>query len=121
MDKKVIAEATPSSVDTLEQHFGCWPSFHDAELLEIHLARKGQSHLVVRLAENPSYKNRADLKFILNNVSDLELEDFSSQNVLFDMHLEESEGRWKLLLSPSYGIGGYVVAEDITVIALAAR
>ena len=118
MDKKVIAEATPSSVDTLEQHFGCWPSFHDAELLEIHLARKGQSHLVVRLAENPNYKNRPDLKFIFNNVSDLELDDFSSQNILFDMHLEESEGRWKLLLSPSYGIGGYVVAADITIMAL---
>ena len=55
MDKKVIAEANPSSVDMLEQHFGCWPSFHDAELLEIHLVRKGQSHLVVRLAENSSY------------------------------------------------------------------
>src|SRR5580698_798155 len=118
MDKKVMTEATPSSVDTLEQHFGCWPSFHDAELLEIHLARKGQSHLVVRLAENPSYENRPDLKFILNNVSDLELEDFSSQNILFDMHLEEGEGRWKLLLSPSYGIGGYVVAADITIMAL---
>ena len=118
MDKKVIAEATPSSVDTLEQHFGCWPSFHDAELLEIHLVRNGQSHLVVRLAENPSYKNRPDLKFILNNVSDLELEGFSSQNVLFDMHLEESEGRWKLSLSPSYGIGGYLLAADVSVIGL---
>ena len=113
-----MAEATPSSIDMLEQHFGCWPSFHDAELLEIHLARKGQSHLVVRLAENPNYKNRPDLKFILNNASDLELEDFSSQNILFDMHFEESEGRWKLLLSPSYGIGGYVVAADITIMAL---
>jgi hypothetical protein len=102
--------------------FGYWPSFHDAEVISLHLNRGAPSVLKVHVC---SYEDDVDpegyfvsqkhviVKFLLHEVSELELEDFSCQNVLFGLELtKESEG-YKFALDPTYGLGGTILAQKV--------
>jgi hypothetical protein len=86
--------------------------------------RDGISKLVVDVA---TYSNETDEKgqyrrarqalvtFDLERIVDLQLEDFSMQNVLSSRTVEESEGLVAVMLHPSYGIGGEIVCERVRV------
>jgi hypothetical protein len=87
-----------------------WPSFHDAEVLQLALVRDGISKLVVDVA---TYSNETDEKgqyrrarqalvtFDLERIVDLQLEDFSMQNVLSSRTVEESGIRATALAAKS--------------------
>lgn len=99
------------------QWFGAWPSFHDAEVIYLQLARTGRS--VLRL-----YPYRPDkpamVDFILEKVTDLELADFSSQNVIFSLGVETvvdqtEEKATRLTLGPCYGLAGWIDAKHVRV------
>ena len=71
--------------------FGFWPTFHDGEVLSLHLDRAGPSHLRVHTWERTNeldsrgcyvVRKRAIVTFILEQISELELDGFSQQNVL---------------------------------------
>jgi len=53
--------------------------------------------------------------FKFENVTNLNLADFSSQNVIFGLNLERRETGYRLELSPCYGLAGYLEAERISV------
>jgi hypothetical protein len=91
--------------------FGKWPSFHDAEILELHLERVGQSWIKIH---HVAYKP-AVVTFKLDGVTDLELADFSQQNAIASLNLEQTETGLRLTLWPCYGLAGYLEAERMSV------
>ena len=108
--------------------FGQVPSFHDAEILDLHLKREGASTLKVH-AWNMTSKVRngyfvlgkhAVVEFTFEGITDLELEEFNHQNAIdgltlsrswFDENLEVFE----VLLKPAYGLAGFIRAIELSV------
>jgi Immunity protein 50 len=110
--------------DDLLKWFGKWPSFHDAEVLGIELNRKGASCLRIHTWEMTKeidakgyYVNRKHVvvSFFLENLKDVELAGFSSQNVVFGLTLTRVVGGFQLSLDPSYGVAGTLTAEKIRI------
>lgn len=90
------------------QRIGKWPSFHDAEIVELKLVRQGESVLQIKTMYPPG-----EVFFYLENIVELELADFSEQNVIQDLHLEKDEQGVRLSLEPCYGLAGWIVAKTI--------
>ncbi|HEV2617276.1 MAG TPA: hypothetical protein VGU63_11790 [Candidatus Acidoferrales bacterium] len=109
--------ASLDGYDTVVRWFGAWPSFHDAEIISLHLARRGESALRVY----PYHPDKpACVDFVLDDVSDLELGDFSSQNVIFSLDVEAvidqtKEKAIRLTLGPCYGLAGRIDARRVRV------
>lgn len=109
--------ATLDGSEAVIQWFGGWPSFHDAEIISLQLARTGESVLRVY----PYYPAKpAMVDFILVAVSDLELADFSGQNVIFSLDVEvvtdqTKEKAIRLILAPCYGLAGWIDAKQVRV------
>jgi len=60
--------------DAVMRWFGGWPSFHDAEVISLMMARTGESVLRVY----PYYPDKpAIVDFIFEEITDVELADFS--------------------------------------------
>jgi hypothetical protein len=104
--------------------FGQWPSFHDAEVIEVHLKRKGRSFLRVWAFQATSVVDEtghyvcdrhAIVTFALEGVSDLELADFSPQNVISSLTVEVLPETVRLTMSPCFGVAGYLEASRVSV------
>jgi len=109
-------------MNTVVERFGEWPSFHDAEIIELHLNRESISWLKILICNEKENKKKdlksekqVVVKFILDKITDLELADFSSQNVIFGCEIEKNNDSYKLVLKPCYGLAGFLVAENISV------
>ena len=115
MDKSAVSELT--GVDAVTQWFGGWPSFHDAEVISILLARKGESVLRVY----PYHPQKpATVDFILEDVTDVELDDFSCQNVINSLGVEKATDQngdrvYRVILAPCYGVAGRIDAKSLRV------
>ena len=113
--------------DSVVSWFGSWPTFHDAEVLRLQLNRKGQSWIKVytwnmssRTYEKDSkqyfiLEKHAVVTFLLEGIVELELHDFSSQNVVFGLNIERHGGSFLMTLEPSYGLSGTILASHIAV------
>ncbi|HKS76700.1 MAG TPA: Imm50 family immunity protein [Terriglobales bacterium] len=110
-------EARLTGAEAVRQWFGNWPDFHDAEVISLSLARKGQSVLRVY----PYYPHKpAVVDFIFEDVTDIELQDFSSQNVITSLGIETAIDQngdkvYRLVLGPCYGLAGRIDAKSIRV------
>jgi hypothetical protein len=91
--------------------YGKWPSFHDAEILELHLEREGPCRLKIYNV----WGKGAVVTFKMEEVTDLELADFSSQNVIGDLELKRTPAGFRLTLTPCYGLAGYIEAKRMSV------
>jgi hypothetical protein len=104
--------------------FGRWPSFHDAEVVSLHLNRVGPSSLVVHTWETT---NQVDVRnfhiltkhvvveFVLIEIADLELADFSKQNVLSGLDIEKTDAGFRISLGPCYGLAGTIDTKTISI------
>lgn len=110
-------EARLTGAEAVRQWFGSWPDFHDAEVISLSLARKGQSVLRVY----PYYPHKpAVVDFIFENVTDIELQDFSGQNVIMSLGIETATDQngdkvYRLVLGPCYGLAGRIDAKSLRV------
>src|SRR5580698_8298651 len=102
--------------------FGFWPGFHDAEVINLHLNRRGPSRLVIHtweMTDRVDSKGHYELakhvvvEFILKDVAALSLEGFSKQNVIFGLAIEKIEPGFRLTLDPCYGLSGSIAAESM--------
>ena len=100
-----------TGIDKIMAFFGEWPSFHDAEILELHLERSGKSWIKIYKV----WGKQAVITFKMENLTDLELADFSQQNVIASLELEKTDKGIRLILSPCYGLAGYLEAERMSV------
>lgn len=116
----LVAPDIPGSDETVSW-FGYWPSFHDAEILEVHLDRADASWIKVHAwtsgMVNGHYKSdhHAIVTFTFEGVRNLELSDFSPQNVIFGLEVEKSADRFRLTLTPCYGMAGFIESDRIRV------
>lgn len=124
-------------------HLGSWPSFHDAEVLRLNLARTHPGDLKQRtpvldlflygwvmtpeVAGKCVHKlhGEAIFHFRFEGISDLELEGFNNQNVLTAMNLEivdpmDRSGRAALRveLEQCYEFQASFVAQKACVVAI---
>jgi hypothetical protein len=96
--------------DKLLQWFGGDPSFHDGEVLELHLDRSGTSWIRIMTVYKP-----AIITFAFRDITNLELADFSCQNVISSLDLEKRDGVLRLTMGPCYGIAGFIEAKWVSV------
>lgn len=98
----------------VSDQFGRWPSFHDAEILDFHIVRGGESSVTIELKGMPG---ACVVIFTLRGVVDLDVggEMVDHQNVIFDLHVEKVEGGTKLTFAPCYGFQGNLTAEHVGV------
>jgi immunity protein 50 of polymorphic toxin system len=113
-----------AGADELIAWFGQWPSFHDAEVVSVELNRAGISRIRIHywnrnanISVEGFHKadNHCVVTFLLEQISFLELADFSGQNVISELQIEKQEAGYKLELFPCYGLAGYILAKSIRV------
>lgn len=113
--------------DAVVSWFGRWPSFHDAEVVRVHLNRAGRSVLSVH-AWNMSKQTYAEdgqatfvldkhavVTFELESISALDLHDFNHQNVVFGLEAGRKGNGFYLELLPCFGLNGRVEAAQMSV------
>jgi hypothetical protein len=104
-----------SGTDAVVQWFGGWPDFHDAEVVSLTLARSTESLLRVC----PYYPAKpAMVDFILEQVTDLELADFSVQNVISGLSVEARADQTdqkavRITMGPCFGLSGWIDAKRV--------
>jgi len=103
--------------DAVLQWFESWPSFHDAEVISLVMNRSGES----RLRVYPFYPAKpATIDFVFDQITDVELADFSGQNVIFDLQIEAiidqtNAQAIRLTLAPCYGLSGRIDAKRVRI------
>jgi len=104
--------------------FGYWPNFHDAEVISLHLNRRGSSSLSLHtweLSKDVDEKGyfilskHVVVEFVMKEVVGLSLNGFNHQNVISGLAIEPSEGAYRLVLENCYGVAGYLEAKDISI------
>ena len=102
--------------EVIRRYFGRWPSFHDAEIVEIHLHREEPSWLRVNTAIDGFHPEQKTgiVVFHFAEVLDLELYDFSNQNVVSSIDFKKTERGIKILLGPCYGLQGWLEVSSIS-------
>jgi hypothetical protein len=107
----------PGAADVIAW-FGCWPTFHDAEVLSILLDRSAGSRVVIHAVS----AKHAIVTFRLEGfprdqygMTNTSLEFFSGQNILGSASVNKIPGGYELLLEGCCGVEGSVVCERMSV------
>jgi hypothetical protein len=133
-----IYDAVSGGAD-LVRWFGQVPSFHDAEILSLHLRRKGQSVLRLHGWINTGevgqdgyfvLDRHVIVTFTLDGVMDVQLDGFSIQNVIGGLILRRAPDRperrghlaldplpqdIEIELEPCYGLSGLIRARAVSI------
>lgn len=119
---EVIDEVPGSS--ELIKWLGHWPSFHDAEVLDVELHRTGSSTIRVHAFE---MTNKVDsrgffvcdkhvvVSFFLEEIKNLALNYFNGQNVIFGLILKQTADGYELTLDGCHGVEGTVTANRVRI------
>lgn len=119
---EVIDEA-PGTAEFIEW-FGYWPSFHDAEVLDLKISRSGPSTIRIHTFKMTDLVNRQGffvcikhvvVSFVFERVTNLSLNYFNSQNVIAELHLRQNIDGYQLTLEPCHGIDGTIAGDGIHV------
>jgi hypothetical protein len=112
-----------TGADEVISWFGYMQSFHDAEIVEVSLKRNSTSVLVVHcwhtsneLDEAGCFKRQKDalVSFMFTGVTDLNLDGFNQQNVIFGIELERTADELRLEILPCFGMSGTITAKEIS-------
>jgi hypothetical protein len=115
MTEPIIQEIP--GADSVIRWFGYWPSFHDGEIVEVHLSCQGLSWLKIYTwnttgkFDSSGYavtEKHATVAFVFEELTDLEFCDFNQQNVIYDLRVGRRDGVIRLTLSPCYGLNGFI-------------
>ncbi len=104
--------------------FGYWPTFHDAELVDIVLATQGSSLIRLYTCDftgkvhprgHSEQIKHVTVKFVLDEIVELDLKDFSIQNVMDSVMLVRTGDAYRVKFEPVWGIGGSVTAGRVLI------
>lgn len=120
----------------LTDFYGEWPSFHDSEVVSIQLDRDGPSltasiylfRMTSQIDERGYYilDKKAVVTLHFGNISELSIDGFNHQNVLFDLALNDisdrqlEDVRFEVIFDSSYGVGASFKCKDIEIVSLQA-
>jgi hypothetical protein len=118
----------PSTIEggsAVVAHFGAWPSFHDAEVVSVHLQRSSACSLSIHAFNMTSSvdgtghfitKDHGIVTFEFEEIRELQLNNFNEQNVIFGLKIShESDGAIKLRIDECYGLEGSIIANIVRV------
>ena len=87
----------------VEEIFGGWPTFHDAEILRIEIDRKGP-RLALDLLALAQAGSLILVQFAFDEVDDFNLSGFNHQNVIWSLDLDQApEDRIRVIFEPIFG------------------
>ncbi len=107
-----------SGISALKRDLGYWPSFHDAEILEVCLSTRGNSELRIRpvLQENLSRIDRgAVVIFEIAEIESLILSGFYSQNIIMELTISVVNNCFLIDIDGSVGLSGQITAKQLSV------
>jgi len=136
-NNSTIYDTVPGGAE-LVRWFGQVPTFHDAEILSLHLHRRGQSALRLHgwigtgAVGQDGYAvldRHAIVTFTLTEIMDLQLDGFSIQNVISELILRHAPDRperrgyrahslpedVEMELKPCYGLSGLIRARAVSI------
>jgi hypothetical protein len=122
MTVPIEIETIPGATE-LHDWFGYWPDFHDAEIVSLHLNRKGTSSLRVHAWDTTKevddkghyvMAKHIVVEFIFENISEMTLNGFSPQNVLSGLDIEKIGSGFRLTLGECYGLAGSIEADRMS-------
>jgi Immunity protein 50 len=108
----------------VKEWFGYWPSFHDAEIVSLNLERNSSSRLKVHAFHTVNETNalghyrttkHAVVCFMLDEIQDLNLVQFSAQNVISELVLSKNNEGYSIQLGCCYGLCGSLTAKSIRI------
>lgn len=102
---------------------GEFPSFHDSEVVAVSLNRAGVSRISIRFVGRRRDASTSEwiilehfiVTFLLEAVTDLELQGFNHQNVIARLTLSLRESGIRLELWPCFGLAGWIDAEKVSI------
>jgi hypothetical protein len=103
--------------------FGYWPTFHDAEVIRLHLNRRDASTLTLHTWEMTGevdekgfyvQTKHAVVEFVMKVVG-LSLNGFNHQNVVFGLAVAKVECGFQVTLEDCYGIAGTIDAMELSI------
>jgi len=106
----------PGAIE-LHDWFGYWPTFHGDEVIHLHLNRTGTSSMLVQITrwtdevdERGYYKfdKRGLVEFLPEDVTELDLENFNHQNVIFSISMERTPSGYRFDMDTSFGLMGTI-------------
>lgn len=77
--------------EKVEELFGGWPRFHDAEVMRLELNREGPTLVMALRVFGPNRGPVAEVLFTAERIHEVELGGFNHQNVLADLVLDVTE------------------------------
>lgn len=104
--------------------FGFWPSFHDAEVLWLHLNRGDVCRLAIHTwdmtaeTDEKGYYVLAKhivVEFVMSEVVDLQSDEFNRQNVISSLTIRKIQNGYRLILGGCYGLAGTIDAADLSI------
>jgi len=117
--------------ELVTEYLGHWSSFHDAEILSLGFERGQVGYwpsisLKIYLLGSPKNSPAGVLQQIqhclleleFHGVQDNEIEGFNHQNVVFEIDFRRENDLITCDISPSYGVGGTITAQRLTVKSL---
>jgi hypothetical protein len=109
---------------SVKEWFGYWPSFHDAEIVSLNLNRNSASRLSIHVFHTLNQTNEhghylttkhAVVCFILEEIQDLNLVQFSDQNVISGLVLSKSGDGYSIELGCCYRLCGSLTAKSVRI------
>lgn len=116
-----VTDEVPGAQELIKW-FGYWPSFHDAEILDLKLARTGPSTLRIHTWETTDQvdnrgfficRKHVVVSFLFEGVTELRLDHFNGQNVISELDLRRTGEGYELSLGPCYGLEGTITADRL--------
>ena len=124
-----MGAVTPNipGAESVVNWFGKWPSFHDAEIMTLHIDREqGASSMRIRafaLSDRTDSSGHfirerdALVVFEFTGIRSMRIdgEDADVQNVISSLQVEHVKDGYRLLLGPCYGMAGEIVVRALKV------
>ena len=116
-------QGIPGAV-ALHDCFGYWPTFHDAEIISLHLNRRGCSSLCVHtwemtkeIDENGNYvlAKHVVVELVFEGICARDINDFNHQNVIFGLSIEKTNSGFRLTLDECYGLAGSIESKRVSI------
>src|SRR5262249_32662164 len=112
-----------AGLDQLQDFFGSWSDFHDAEVIRLDFNRTGTSFVRISNREILAGPPGADFRvgrqgivtFECDDVLDLHLEGFSHQNVISSLDVRELDDVVVISLRPCHGVSGEITAARVRI------
>jgi hypothetical protein len=124
--------ATLEGAGSLIALYGHVPSFHDGEITDLNLRRKGESKLRVSINYPDNFGHGSVFVTLeITNLLDVEIEGFSAQNVIDSLYvtpaianaereahygIDRMDGDLRIEFDPIWGVGGHLICRGVRVV-----